>query len=118
MFYKSKLFFVFAAILSISSCGGGGSANQVTPPTATIASSASSAYQGDNVTINWSSTNATSCTASGAWSNTISTTGSQSTPASALGSNVFTLTCANGNQTVIVQTTVTTTVKPYFCGSP
>lgn len=120
MFNKSKLILVIAALMSISSCGGGGSASQISPPTpsATITSSASSAYQGDNVTLSWSSTNATGCTASGAWSTTISTSGSQSTPVSSLGSNVFTLTCVNGNQAAIVQTTVTSTVKPYFVEVP
>ena len=118
---KVKLLLFFASLLSISSCGGGGgSSGQITGPvpTATISSSAENAYQGDSVTLTWSSTNASACTSSGAWSNTISTSGSQSIPVSALNRNEFTLTCGTGSQTAMAHATVTTTVKPYFVEVP
>ncbi len=53
----------------------------------TVASSASS-------TLTWSSTDATSCTASGAWSGSRATAGSADTGALMAASNTFTLTCS------------------------
>ena len=53
----------------------------VTPPapTVTMSALASSVTTGDSSTISWSSTNATSCTASGDWSGSQATSGSAST---------------------------------------
>ena len=70
-------------------------------PTVTIsASPASIAYNGSS-TLTWSSTNATSCIASGAWSGTKATSGSQALTA-LTATNNYTLTCSgtggNSNQ--------------------
>ena len=114
-------YLLLLSLALLNACGGGGGSTSqiaVPLPTANINSSAGNTYQGDNVTLTWSSTNATTCISSGAWSNSISTSGSQSVPVSALGSNIFTLTCGTGSQTSTVQATVTTTVKPYFVEVP
>ncbi len=56
--------------------GGGGGTPAPTPtPTVTISSSPSSASVNSAVTISWSSMNASSCTASGAWSGSKATSG-------------------------------------------
>jgi hypothetical protein len=77
-------------------------------PTVTLTSSASSVTNGQSATLTWSSTNATSCTASGAWNGALATSGSQSTGALSENSS-FTLTCAGGGGTgaATVQVAVT-----------
>ena len=92
-----------AILLIVSSCGGGGGGGgetaPVTPPpvtpapTVTISPSSSSVPTGEEFTITWSSTNATSCTASGSWTGSKSTAGSENITESTAGSNTYTLTC-------------------------
>jgi hypothetical protein len=55
---------------------------------------------GSSTTLSWVAINATSCTASGAWSGTQPITGSQSVAPAAVGSYAYTLTCtgASGNR--------------------
>ena len=81
-----------APILGGSGGGGGGGGGGGTPvpppaptddggspaPTLTFTSSATSVAAGGNATITWSTTNASSCTASGGWSGAKATSGSQS----------------------------------------
>ena len=78
------------------------------PPTVTLTASPSSVISGQSSTLTWSSTNATSCTASGAggWSGTKETNGSQSTGAM-LTSLTFTLTCTGAGGSATQSTTVT-----------
>ena len=57
----------------VASCGGGGGGGgsvEPTVPSATITLSISDnqIYIGESVTLTWSTTNATSCSASGSWS--------------------------------------------------
>jgi len=66
--------------------GLGGSANQsitvsvnTPPPTVFLTATPSQVNQGNPTVLNWSSTNANSCTASGGWSGTLTTAGSLST---------------------------------------
>jgi hypothetical protein len=68
-------------------------------PTATISANPSSVAAGSPTTLTWSSTNATACTASGSWSGTLATSGTQSVTPSAIGSYTYTLVCtgAGGN---------------------
>ena len=72
---------------SLNCAGDGGSASDAvtvtvvtsTPaPTVSLTASASQVNAGDSVTLSWSSSNANSCTASGAWNGARSTTGSVS----------------------------------------
>jgi Subtilase family len=49
---------------------------------------------GSSTTLSWVAINATSCTASGAWSGTQATTGSQTVAPAAAGSYAYTLTCS------------------------
>ncbi len=64
-------------------------------PTVTITLAPTSITLGANASLNWSSTNATSCTASGAWSGAESISGTQSVTPTAAGSEVYTLTCTS-----------------------
>jgi len=123
MIDKIKLALTVVTLAFVVSCGGGGGGggsgqNNIPAPTVALTSSGSSAYQGDSVTLTWSATNATICTASGAWYNSIGTSGTQSISVATLGSNVFTISCGNGSETATAQATVTVVVKPYFVEVP
>jgi Bacterial Ig-like domain (group 3)/Beta-propeller repeat len=77
-------------------------------PTVTIAVAPTSITVGQSATVTWSSTNATSCTASGAWSGTEASSGSLSVTPSASGTANYALACkgaggtANGTATLSV----------------
>ena len=96
------------------SSGGSGSASATVtvpgtppppppPPPAGVSLTASPIVvaNGLSSTLSWSSTNATSCTASGGWSGTKAPTGSESTSALTT-TTLFNLTCGAGNASVIV----------------
>jgi hypothetical protein len=67
-----------------------------------------SVSSGASATLAWSSTNATSCAASGAWSGTKPTSGSQSTGALSA-TSTYTLTCTGASGTASQSVTVTVT---------
>ena len=77
-----------------------------TTPTITLSPSKSYIYSGNSLSLTWSSTNATSCTASGAWSGTKATSGSQSI--SPTTTSTYTLSCtgAGGSSSQSVTPTV------------
>jgi uncharacterized repeat protein (TIGR01451 family) len=113
---------------TLSCTGAAGSANMsvivtVTnpPPTVSLSSNANTVFVGQPITLMWSSTNATTCAATGAWTGTEQISGVQSiTPASA-GTLTYTLTCtgaggtANASVSVVANTaslTLTNTFMP------
>jgi subtilisin family serine protease len=63
------------------------------PPAVSL--SESSLIAGGSATLTWSSINTTSCTASGDWSGTQNSDGSQTVAPTATGTATYTLTCAN-----------------------
>ncbi|QQS15467.1 MAG: fibronectin type III domain-containing protein [Candidatus Moraniibacteriota bacterium] len=73
-------------------------------PTVTLSANPTSIASGSSSVLTWSSTNATSCTASGSWSGTKSTSGTQSV--SPTSTSTYTLTCTgtggSANQSVTV----------------
>lgn len=104
MKYRSAFYILVPLVLA--SCGGGGGGGEPsTPsiPSASITMSISSPeiYLADDVTITWSTTNATSCTASGDWSGAKSLSGTETLSFTTSGQKNFTLTCQNsaGNET-------------------
>jgi endoglucanase len=78
-----------------------------TAPTVTISASPSSVTAGKTTTLTWSSTNATSCTASGNWSGSETTSGAQSEPLPTAGKYTYTLTCAGTGGSANASATVT-----------
>jgi hypothetical protein len=101
---------------TLTCSGAGGSASQSAtvnvsaPPSPTVSLSASpgTVSSGLASTLSWSSTNATSCSASGGWSGSEPTSGSASTGALSATTS-FTLTCngASGTTPATQSTTVT-----------
>lgn len=109
---------------TLTCTGAGGSAQAtavittvapVTPaPTVTITVNPTSVTVGAAATLTWSSTNATACTASGAWTGAEHVSGTASQTPTAAGSDVFTLTCtgAGGSAHSAATLTVLAPVTP------
>jgi hypothetical protein len=107
----TKLFaVVLIPLLFAVGCGGGGSSSGgsssgATPPKPTLHLIAAppTVTSGSSATLIWSSSNATSCTASGGWSGDKATSGSASTGA-ITSSTTFTLTCSGASGTTAAET--------------
>ena len=82
----------------------------------TLALASTSVEVGKPTTITWSSANATSCTASGSWSGTLASSGSQTITPAIVGTETFTLICTNlGGPSAAVSVSLNATaalVKP------
>jgi hypothetical protein len=89
--------YILTSLLVLSSCGGGGGGGAIAQAIAaaitSFTSSATSTLIGGSVDITWASTNATSCSASGSWSGTKATSGSETISITTAGNNTFTITC-------------------------
>jgi len=98
---------LLVTVFLITSCGGGGGGGSTptiptpTSATANLTLNNTKGYVGGTVTVTWSSTNASSCTASNAWSGTKATSGSESFSLNSAGSFTFAITCmgTGGNGT-------------------
>ena len=94
------------ALVALASCSGGGSGGGSTPqPTVTLTANPNSIEQGDSAQLTWSSTNATSCNASGGWSGNRATSGSATSEA-LVETTAFTLSCTGSGGTAEATTTV------------
>lgn len=85
--------------------GGGGGGGSNPAPTVSLSASLNSIASGQTVTLTWSSSNATSCTASGGWSGARATSGTEATPA-LTAATTFTLTCTGSGGSSSASTTV------------
>ncbi|MCL4721021.1 MAG: hypothetical protein KJ041_03515, partial [Gammaproteobacteria bacterium] len=83
---------------SAAGSGGSGNSTPATPPTVTLAASPSSLSPGGVANLDWSSTDATSCTASGGWSGAKATAGAAVTTTLSA-TTTFTLTCTGDGGT-------------------
>ena len=87
---------------------------QAPAPVVSLATSATSVTTGGSVTLTWSSTNATACTATGAWTGARDTSGTE-TVANITAGQTFTLTCdgpgGSDDQSVIVSVTAAQSVS-------
>jgi hypothetical protein len=77
------------------------------PPTLSLTANPTSISSGSSSTLSWSSTNATSCTASGAWSGSKATSGTQSV--SPTSTSTYNLACTGSGGTANASATVTVT---------
>jgi Pro-kumamolisin, activation domain/Bacterial Ig-like domain (group 1) len=75
-------------------------------PTVTIAVKPASVSPGASATLTWSSTAANTCTASGAWSGSEPTSGTQAIVAGGVGSYTYVLTCSGAGGTASAQATL------------
>ena len=89
-------------------------ASSASAPTVTISAAPTTITVGQSATLTWSSTNATSCTASGAWSGAQATHGTHAESPTQSGSSTYTLTCsgAGGSAQASAQLTVSAAPPP------
>ncbi|MBA4284449.1 MAG: hypothetical protein C0434_02820 [Xanthomonadaceae bacterium] len=107
------------ATYTLSCTGAGGSASASTTiavsapaPTVTISAAPATITLGDSTTISWTTTNAASCTASGAWTGARATTGNQPVTPAGSGSLGYTLSCTGAGGTASATATVTVNDPP------
>ncbi len=94
---------------------------QTPAPTVTLAVNPTNVAAGTAATLTWSSANATACSASGSWSGTEATSGTQAVTPPSTGSYSYTLTCTgnggSGSATAVLSATlVTVTVTAHSGG--
>ena len=93
-----NIYLILFSLLIMSSCGGGGGGGSDSPPpvvaTASLIASDTDIFPGETTFLNWTSTDATSCTASGSWSGSLGTSGSQAVTVAA-GNNTYNIRCGN-----------------------
>ena len=80
-------------------------------PTVALIANPTSVTSGSLTTVTWSSTNATSCTASGGWTGTKATSGSQAITGITT-NTTYTLSCTGTGGTTNQSTTITVTAPP------
>ena len=106
------------ATYTLTCSGTGGSVVQsasvtvaAAAPTLTLTASPASVASGSASQLTWSTTNATSCTATGAWTGTLATSGTQSTGALTANAS-YTLTCSGSGGSVSQTAAVTVSAAP------
>src|SRR5208282_730843 len=82
------------------------SVSAATAPTINLSASPSTVANGGSSTVNWATTNANSCAASGGWSGFQGASGSYPTGALTT-TTIYTLTCTNATGSAAQSTTVT-----------
>lgn len=98
---KARPFLALGILFLVGCAGGGGGSSQDvgspgipnTLPSVTLTASPLSVASGGSATLTWTSTDATTCTSSGAWSGARALSGSASTGALSNATNQFVLTC-------------------------
>jgi len=93
----------------------GGGSGQLTPAIS-ITASPNSLAVGGSATLKWSTTNATSCSASGAWSGNKPTSGSASTGSLSAATNIYTLSCSGSGGTASQSAAVTVSNSSTLAG--
>jgi hypothetical protein len=88
----------------------------LTAPTPTVTVAPTSISVGGSATLTWSSANATSCTASGAWTGTEPGSGSMMVSPTTVGADTYTLSCTNQAGTAMGAATLTVTAAPSHSG--
>tara|TARA_B100000780_G_scaffold147289_1_gene102925 strand:- start:695 stop:2383 length:1689 start_codon:yes stop_codon:yes gene_type:complete len=102
-YYKANFAILFTVMI-LSSCSGGGMADDdgsntsILPSnlvTVSISVNPTKIFIGDSAVVSWTSTNTSSCIASGSWSGVKPASGSESFAMTVKGNQVFTITCGN-----------------------
>ena len=96
---------MLSAPLVLAACGGGGGGGSGSSPSpaqsvsVSLSISTAETYLNDTVELSWSSSGGGTCTASGDWSGTKSSSGTETVSTDASGDFSFTLSCANSSST-------------------
>jgi 6-phosphogluconolactonase len=104
------------ATYTLTCTGAGGTANAVATvtvsappspvPTAVLTPQSSTVIIGSSTTLAWWSTDATGCTAGGAWSGAKSASGNETVTPAALGTAGYTLSCTGAGGSIVASATV------------
>jgi uncharacterized protein (TIGR03118 family) len=94
--------------------GGGGSYNGggAPAPTVSLSVAPASIVRGQSATLTWSSTNSSSCTASGAWSGDQAASGTSVQTPTVAGALSFTLTCSGANAASLAKSATLNVTAP------
>ena len=109
------LYIFFSLLFVIASCGGGGGGGSNPEPpvpgaSITLSISDYQIYLGNTVSLTWSTSNASSCTASGSWSGSKALSGSETITPDSEGQKSYTLTCSNSAGTSTSRTVSTNVI--------
>ncbi|MDC0365286.1 S8 family serine peptidase [Gammaproteobacteria bacterium] len=113
--------YYFLALIFLFGCGGGGGGGSapapappaLVAPVTTLSISSTELVAGEAATITWSSTNATSCSASGSWDGTKATSGSTAFTITPAGSYTFSLSCSGSGGSSAKSVSVIATIPLY-----
>ena len=101
-------------LIIAAGCGGddndGGGNGNGTPATVTLTADPTTVMLGQSTTLTWSSNTGTTCTASGGWSGTKDSSGTETVTPTAAGTASYTLSCSGGDYTQPGTATVGVTV--------
>ena len=96
--FKYYTYLVFTLFLITSCGGGGGGGGDATAPTplpiVSFSADPTSQEINNNITLTWSSSNTSSCSASGGWSGSKGTSGSESVQITSVGNISFSINCS------------------------
>jgi outer membrane protein assembly factor BamB len=90
--------------------GGGGSSAPPAPPVTTISLAPTTIAAGQSSVLTWSSTGASDCSASGAWTGAVATAGKQTVTQISAGSYSYTVTCSGSGGSTANSATLTVNV--------
>ena len=110
-----NILFVIVSTLVLANCGGGGGGGSEpapvpTPPpapTASISANPTTLWVNESVTLTWSSTNATGCSAGGEWSGDKDPSGEESLTVTKDGELTYSITCSSGTRSATSEVAIT-----------
>jgi len=113
-----NIFLIILGATMLVACGGGGGSSAPEPaptpaptpapvPTASISANPTTLWVNESVTLTWSSTNATGCTAGGEWGGDKDTSGEESFTVTKDGELTYSITCSSGSSSASAEVIVT-----------
>ncbi len=132
---------MIVSLLVLISCGGGSNSDSLNieniseasssnvEPTTLLTSNKTLVVSGDSFILSWSSTNASSCSASGSWSGSKPLSGSQRLASDSYGDHTFYLNCSGAiasieinvtdedNEGFLYESTITQKIKESYLGN-
>ena len=104
-------YILLPALALLVSCGGSSGSGSDPAPTAALTASPTVVASGGQATLSWTSTNAATCAASGGWSGTLATSGSQ-TEGPLTSNTTYSLTCSSSSGKASSAASATVNVTP------
>jgi len=107
---------VAGALITAGGTTGGGNSGNTTTPTVSLSASTYEIVSGDKTTLTWSSSDASSCTASGTWSGSKALSGNENITLDSYGDYTFSIDCSGA--TASIQVTVSDNDSEGSCTNP